>query len=98
MELDLRSGAGAVGTRTRLIEFRDMLVTVRNNVAALKQQGKSIDEIYRCQADCRLRCQMGQFRVQRRSIHKKDGQRRSAIEKLAIPVFKRPSVSSRPVQ
>lgn len=38
-------GHGAVGTRTQLIEFRDMLVTVRNNVAALKQQDKSIDEI-----------------------------------------------------
>jgi glyoxylase-like metal-dependent hydrolase (beta-lactamase superfamily II) len=38
-------GHGAVGTRTQLIEFRDMLVTVRNNVAALKQQGKSLDEI-----------------------------------------------------
>ena len=38
-------GHGPVGTRTQLIEFRDMLVTVRNNVAALKQQGKSLDEI-----------------------------------------------------
>ncbi|WP_454056741.1 MBL fold metallo-hydrolase [Cupriavidus sp. Marseille-Q8015] len=38
-------GHGAVGTRTQLIEFRDMLVTVRANVAALMHQGKSIDEI-----------------------------------------------------
>jgi glyoxylase-like metal-dependent hydrolase (beta-lactamase superfamily II) len=38
-------GHGPVGTRTQLIEFRDMLVTVRNNVAALKRQGKSLDEI-----------------------------------------------------
>jgi glyoxylase-like metal-dependent hydrolase (beta-lactamase superfamily II) len=38
-------GHGAVGTRTQLIEFRDMLVAVRNNVANLKQQGKSFDEI-----------------------------------------------------
>ncbi|MGO4764157.1 MBL fold metallo-hydrolase [Cupriavidus sp. 2KB_3] len=38
-------GHGPVGTRAQLIEFRDMLVTVRNNVAALKQQGKSLDEI-----------------------------------------------------
>jgi glyoxylase-like metal-dependent hydrolase (beta-lactamase superfamily II) len=38
-------GHGPVGTRTDLIAFRDMLVAVRNNVEALKQQGKSLDEI-----------------------------------------------------
>ncbi|WP_223851558.1 MBL fold metallo-hydrolase [Cupriavidus pauculus] len=38
-------GHGAVGTRAQLIAFRDMLVTVRANVAALKHQGKTIDEI-----------------------------------------------------
>jgi glyoxylase-like metal-dependent hydrolase (beta-lactamase superfamily II) len=38
-------GHGPVGTRTELIAFRDMLVTVRSNVAALKRQGKSLDEI-----------------------------------------------------
>jgi hypothetical protein len=30
---------------TRFGEFRDMLVTVRDRVAALKKQGKSLDEI-----------------------------------------------------
>jgi glyoxylase-like metal-dependent hydrolase (beta-lactamase superfamily II) len=38
-------GHGAVGTRTDLIAFRDMLVAVRNNVAELKQQGKSLEQI-----------------------------------------------------
>ncbi|CAG9186859.1 hypothetical protein LMG32289_06663 [Cupriavidus pampae] len=38
-------GHGPVGTRAQLIEFRDMLTTVRANVAALMQQGKSLDEI-----------------------------------------------------
>lgn len=38
-------GHGPVGNRAQLIEFRDMLATVRNNVAALKKQGKSLDEI-----------------------------------------------------
>jgi glyoxylase-like metal-dependent hydrolase (beta-lactamase superfamily II) len=38
-------GHGPVGTRADLIAFRDMLVAVRNNVKALKQQGKSLDEI-----------------------------------------------------
>jgi glyoxylase-like metal-dependent hydrolase (beta-lactamase superfamily II) len=38
-------GHGPVGTRAQLIAFRDMLVSVRDNVAALKRQGKSLDEI-----------------------------------------------------
>jgi glyoxylase-like metal-dependent hydrolase (beta-lactamase superfamily II) len=38
-------GHGPVGTRAQLIEFRNMLVTVRDNIAALKRQGKSIDEV-----------------------------------------------------
>jgi glyoxylase-like metal-dependent hydrolase (beta-lactamase superfamily II) len=38
-------GHGPVGTRADLIAFRDMLVGVRDNVRALKAQGKSLDEI-----------------------------------------------------
>jgi glyoxylase-like metal-dependent hydrolase (beta-lactamase superfamily II) len=38
-------GHGPVGTRTQLIEYRDMLVSVRDKVAALKRQGRSLDEI-----------------------------------------------------
>jgi glyoxylase-like metal-dependent hydrolase (beta-lactamase superfamily II) len=38
-------GHGPVGTRTELIEFRDMLVTIRDNIAALKQLGRSLDAI-----------------------------------------------------
>jgi glyoxylase-like metal-dependent hydrolase (beta-lactamase superfamily II) len=38
-------GHGPVGTRADLIAFRDMLITVRNNVVSLKRQGKSLDEI-----------------------------------------------------
>jgi glyoxylase-like metal-dependent hydrolase (beta-lactamase superfamily II) len=38
-------GHGPVGTRAQLIEFRNMLATVRDNVAALKRQGKSLDEV-----------------------------------------------------
>ena len=37
-------GHGPVGDKSGLIEFRDMLVTIRDKVAALKQQGKSLDE------------------------------------------------------
>jgi glyoxylase-like metal-dependent hydrolase (beta-lactamase superfamily II) len=38
-------GHGPVGDKAGLIEFRDMLVTVRDKVAALKKEGKSVDEI-----------------------------------------------------
>ncbi len=37
-------GHGPVGDKSGLIEFRDMLVTIRDKVAALKHRGKSLDE------------------------------------------------------
>jgi glyoxylase-like metal-dependent hydrolase (beta-lactamase superfamily II) len=38
-------GHGPVGGRAQLIEFRDMLSGIRANVAALKKQGKSLNEV-----------------------------------------------------
>lgn len=38
-------GHGPVGNRAQLIEFRDMLVGIRDNVSRLKQQGKTLDEV-----------------------------------------------------
>jgi glyoxylase-like metal-dependent hydrolase (beta-lactamase superfamily II) len=38
-------GHGPVGNRAQLIEFRDMLVACRENVARLKKQGKSLEEV-----------------------------------------------------
>jgi glyoxylase-like metal-dependent hydrolase (beta-lactamase superfamily II) len=38
-------GHGPVGDRAQLVEFRDMLVAVRDNVARLKKQGKSLDDV-----------------------------------------------------
>jgi glyoxylase-like metal-dependent hydrolase (beta-lactamase superfamily II) len=38
-------GHGPLGDRTDLIAFRDMLVTIRGNVARMKSEGKSRDEI-----------------------------------------------------
>lgn len=38
-------GHGPLGNRAQLIAFRDMLVTVRNRVAALKAKGQSADQI-----------------------------------------------------
>jgi len=37
-------GHGAVGNRRQLMEFRDMLVTVRYNVSRLKKAGRSLSE------------------------------------------------------
>jgi glyoxylase-like metal-dependent hydrolase (beta-lactamase superfamily II) len=38
-------GHGPVGNRAQLLEFRDMLVTIRQNVARLKKQGRSLAEV-----------------------------------------------------
>jgi len=39
------SGHGPIGNKSQLIEFRDMLVAIRERVAALKNQGKSRGEV-----------------------------------------------------
>lgn len=38
-------GHGPVGDRRQLIEYREMLVAIHDNVANLKKQGKSLDEV-----------------------------------------------------
>jgi glyoxylase-like metal-dependent hydrolase (beta-lactamase superfamily II) len=38
-------GHGPVGDRRQLIEYREMLVAIRDNVANLKKQGKSLGEV-----------------------------------------------------
>jgi hypothetical protein len=38
-------GHGPIGNRSQLIEFRDMLVSVREKVSALKKDGKSVDGV-----------------------------------------------------
>ncbi|HME88308.1 MAG TPA: MBL fold metallo-hydrolase [Chthoniobacterales bacterium] len=38
-------GHGPIGNKSQLTEFRDMLVAIREKVAALKKQGKSRDEV-----------------------------------------------------
>ena len=37
-------GHGAVGNKAQLAEFHEMLVGVRDNVAKLKKEGRSLDE------------------------------------------------------
>ena len=54
-------GHGPVGSRKDLIAFRDMLVAVRNNVASLKQQGKSLDEIVAAKPTANFDARWGHF-------------------------------------
>ena len=51
----------AVGTRAELKEFRDMLVAVRENVAALKQQGRSRDETVAAKPTAAFDAKFGNF-------------------------------------
>ena len=37
-------GHGPIGNKSQLIEFRDMLVAIREKIASLKKQGKSLNE------------------------------------------------------
>jgi len=39
------AGHGPIGNKSQLIDFRDMLVAIRERIAALKKQGKSRDEV-----------------------------------------------------
>src|SRR4029077_2005015 len=38
-------GHGSVGGKSEMIEYRDVLATIRERIAALKREGKSLDEI-----------------------------------------------------
>jgi glyoxylase-like metal-dependent hydrolase (beta-lactamase superfamily II) len=53
-------GHGPAGDRAALIAFRDMLVTVRGRVAALKAQGKSLDEVLAAHPTADLDARWGQ--------------------------------------
>ena len=54
-------GHGPVGNKAQLEEFRDMLATVRSNVAVLKKQGKSIDEIITAKPTAEYDARWGNF-------------------------------------
>jgi glyoxylase-like metal-dependent hydrolase (beta-lactamase superfamily II) len=54
-------GHGAVARRSDLREFRDMLVAIRDNVAALKKQGKSLEETIAAKPTAAFDAKWGQF-------------------------------------
>jgi glyoxylase-like metal-dependent hydrolase (beta-lactamase superfamily II) len=51
----------AVGTRTELREFRDMLAAIRDNVATLKKQGRSRDETVAAKPTSAFDAKFGNF-------------------------------------
>jgi glyoxylase-like metal-dependent hydrolase (beta-lactamase superfamily II) len=56
-------GHGPVGDRSDVAEFRDMLVTIRQNVAALKKQGRSLDEVIDAKPTSAFDAKWGQFLI-----------------------------------
>jgi glyoxylase-like metal-dependent hydrolase (beta-lactamase superfamily II) len=56
-------GHGPVGGRSEVAEFRDMLVTVRGRVAALKKQGRSLSETIAAKPTAVYDAKWGQFLV-----------------------------------
>jgi glyoxylase-like metal-dependent hydrolase (beta-lactamase superfamily II) len=56
-------GHGPVGSRPDLVEFRDMLATIRENVATLKKQGRSLDETIAAKPTASYDAKWGQFLI-----------------------------------
>ena len=56
-------GHGPVGNKATLAEFLDMLTTIRNNVAVLKKQGKSLDETIAARPSAPYDAKWGQFLI-----------------------------------
>ncbi len=56
-------GHGPVGGKSGLTEYRDMLVAIRENVAALKKQGRSLDEAVAAKPTAAYDAKWGQFLI-----------------------------------
>jgi glyoxylase-like metal-dependent hydrolase (beta-lactamase superfamily II) len=54
-------GHGDVGNRKELIEFRDMLVAIRKNVATMKRQGKTLEETVAARPTAAYDAKFGKF-------------------------------------
>jgi glyoxylase-like metal-dependent hydrolase (beta-lactamase superfamily II) len=54
-------GHGPIGNRAQLADYRDMLVGIRENVATLKRQGKSLDDIVAAKPTAAFDAKWGQF-------------------------------------
>jgi glyoxylase-like metal-dependent hydrolase (beta-lactamase superfamily II) len=56
-------GHGAVAKREQLLEYRDMLVAIRDRVTALKHQGKTLSEVVAAKPTARFDAKWGNFIV-----------------------------------
>jgi glyoxylase-like metal-dependent hydrolase (beta-lactamase superfamily II) len=56
-------GHGPVGCRADLVEFRDMLVAIRRNVAALKKQGRTLAEAIAAKPTLAFDAKWGNFLI-----------------------------------
>lgn len=56
-------GHGPVGDRSGVAEFRDMLVAIRENVAKLKKQGRSLDGVIAAKPTAAFDAKWGQFLI-----------------------------------
>ena len=54
-------GHGPIGNRAQLVEFREMLVAIRANVAALKNKGLSLEDIIKARPTAAFDAKWGQF-------------------------------------
>ena len=54
-------GHGPIAGRPEVVEFRDMLVTIRDRVAVLKKQGRSLDETIAARPTAAFDAKWGQF-------------------------------------
>jgi glyoxylase-like metal-dependent hydrolase (beta-lactamase superfamily II) len=57
------SGHGPVGGKSEMTEFRDMLVAIREKVAALKKQGRSLDAAIAAKPTAAYDAKWGQFLI-----------------------------------
>src|SRR5215472_1269049 len=56
-------GHGPIGNKVGLTEYRDMLTTIRNNVATLTKQGKSLSETIAAKPTAAYDAKYGQFLI-----------------------------------
>lgn len=56
-------GHGSPGGKSDLVEFRDMLIAIRQNVASLKNQGRSLDDTIAAKPTAKFDAKWGQFLI-----------------------------------
>jgi hypothetical protein len=56
-------GHGPIGNKSALTEYRDMLVTIRGNVAKLKKEGRSLAETIAAKPTVAYDAKWGQFLI-----------------------------------